>query len=306
MLSHRLCVLALLFGCPTNSNPNLMLANAEENHQAEATLLTEESLLQTMKEAQDFLKEFQMMNINSISEEMNLIKDQIHQIEIQNQQVGELVQQIKHDKTFAFKQQVNHFKDRLQEKHQQVLNLMSGGGDTSRTTKEAITTDDDATAKVDYVPIKALKKKFETRKVMSESESFLVAWMDTLIGEELANYRNKIFKSKEDGEEEEIDDKEEEEGCLSMNEAVQKVQAAVTEFAQDGIGLIDHIQGGTIVHSMTSRTYEPPAKLSELLGYVWWRKYIPEDWEGMLPEGWEDWDTSIPSMFYHSLVSTVG
>eukprot|EP00980_Cylindrotheca_fusiformis_P026537 scaffold16380_cov62-Cylindrotheca_fusiformis.AAC.1 len=79
--------------------------------------------------------------------------------------------------------------------------------------------------------------------------------------------------------------------CPSTVDVVQDVHLALTKFSQDGIGLLDHAQGGQIVHTLTSPTYSPEPDPEELLGNVWWRKYIPEDWEKLLPEGWADWNT---------------
>lgn len=90
--------------------------------------------------------------------------------------------------------------------------------------------------------------------------------------------------------------------CPSTIHVVQKVQQALKDYANDGIGRVDHAQGAQVVHWWTSTTFSPPALSSETLGSVWWRKFIPEDWEKLLPDGWENWRLSIPSYLYHSLV----
>jgi SUN domain-containing protein 1/2 len=60
--------------------------------------------------------------------------------------------------------------------------------------------------------------------------------------------------------------------------------------------MIDHAQAASVVHELTSSTYRPPPLLEEKLENVWWRRYIPEDWERyLLPNGWQEWNTRLPS-----------
>ncbi|KAL3910621.1 MAG: hypothetical protein SGARI_002032 [Bacillariaceae sp.] len=92
--------------------------------------------------------------------------------------------------------------------------------------------------------------------------------------------------------------------CPSTQDVVQTVQQALTDYANhDGIGKYDHgQQGAKVVHFMTSDTFAPDEE-EATWGDVWWRTYIPEDWENaLLPRGWEDWTVKgLPSYLYHSV-----
>jgi Sad1 / UNC-like C-terminal len=91
--------------------------------------------------------------------------------------------------------------------------------------------------------------------------------------------------------------------CVTIGEAALEVQKALQRHTQDGIGLDDHLQAGSsIVHELTSDTYQPPPLRHETLGAVWWRKYIPDDIEAwLLPSNWMQWDIRIPYSIRHIL-----
>ena len=89
--------------------------------------------------------------------------------------------------------------------------------------------------------------------------------------------------------------------CVSPLEAAHLVHTAVMDFENDFVGMLDHAKMATIVHELTSDTFTPPPRPNELLGQVWWRKYIPVDWERVLPSGWEGWNVAVPSTIQHFL-----
>lgn len=89
--------------------------------------------------------------------------------------------------------------------------------------------------------------------------------------------------------------------CVSPMEAAHLVHTAVANFENDFVGILDHAKMATIVHELTSDTFTPPAQPNELFGRVWWRKYIPVDWERVLPFGWEEWNVALPSAIQHVL-----
>lgn len=62
----------------------------------------------------------------------------------------------------------------------------------------------------------------------------------------------------------------------------------------------DYLATAVVVHEFTSPTYEAP--VTEPLGQVSWRRYIPEDIERILPEGWEDWNVALPPAMYRMMV----
>lgn len=145
---------------------------------------------------------------------------------------------------------------------------------------------------------------------MKESESEMKNWIQSLIEEELSIYKESVLGkiavangSYTYGDD--YNDENKDENCPSTSSIVQTVQQELQKYGQDGIGKIDQAQGAKIVHKRTSETYTPSTTTTtrrNSLGYVWWNKYIPEDWERyLLPKNWELWDVSIPSFVYHSL-----
>eukprot|EP00934_Nitzschia_sp_Nitz4_P005991 Nitzschia sp. Nitz4//scaffold61_size107673//92874//94279//NITZ4_004252-RA/size107673-processed-gene-0.169-mRNA-1//1//CDS//3329555761//5981//frame0 len=139
-----------------------------------------------------------------------------------------------------------------------------------------------------------LNKKMFPPVIVEESEAELKSWIFDIVAEEIMAFKNDLttkLSSRPPSSS----------SCQSLTDAAQKIQVAFNDYSQDGVGIIDHAQGGTIVYSLTSPTYMPPPSNEELMGNVWWRKYIPEDWEGLLPEGWEEWDVGLPAPIYHTL-----
>jgi Sad1 / UNC-like C-terminal len=89
--------------------------------------------------------------------------------------------------------------------------------------------------------------------------------------------------------------------CMSPMKAALKVHGAIVNYENDVVGMVDHAKGATIVHELTSNSFVPPPQPDELMGNVWWRKYIPSDWERALPSGWEGWNVAVPSVIQHAL-----
>jgi len=151
-----------------------------------------------------------------------------------------------------------------------------------------------------------LAERLDTDVVMEESEEEMKKWILTLIEEELGIYKKDIFDlasqvdtSNKSSNSDSHDTKTTE--CPSLTKIVQKVQQALNDHAEDGIGRVDHAQGASVVHWLTSETHSQSAVPSGTLGSVWWNKFIPQDWERLLPYGWEKWEVGIPSYVYHSL-----
>jgi hypothetical protein len=148
-----------------------------------------------------------------------------------------------------------------------------------------------------------LRERIGIDVIMNQSELEMKNWIWQVIQDELAAYKEEVIPTVD------IDAVLGSTGigsdagnCLSTGHVVQQVQQALNDYANDGIGRVDHAQGAQVLHWWTSGTFSPPALSSEKLGSVWWRKFIPEDWERVLPQGWENWSVSIPSYLYHSLV----
>jgi hypothetical protein len=254
--------------------------------------LTEEILLATLEDAKGRLQPEMDISMDSLSEQVKELMERSQSLEAARAELEERQHQVDQLVRAANVQQVEDLMSRLSTVVEKELALrlsiqQMAGVDPEAEGEAGVQTT------IDTISIRDLKHKFETKLVMEESEQEIKAWVDKLLEEELAAYKKNVLKESSDGTNGE---------CTSVVDAVKDVQAALTRYSQDGIGLIDHAQGAEIVHSMTSPTYTPPPELSELLGNVWWRKYIPQDWELLLPHGWEKWSVSIPPYIYHSLV----
>jgi Sad1 / UNC-like C-terminal len=90
--------------------------------------------------------------------------------------------------------------------------------------------------------------------------------------------------------------------CLSVKQTAVEVHDALMRYARDGIGQLD--RAGYIVHQYTSPTYAATNDdaTRSTLGNAWWRRYIPQDWEGLLPVGWQSWTNlfALPDHIYHT------
>jgi hypothetical protein len=142
------------------------------------------------------------------------------------------------------------------------------------------------------VTLSELKELFKPETILAESEAKVEEWVLGILEEEM------LVLQKEWGAALAPDAPD---NCVTPEQALNVVQEALLNHSRDVIGILDHANGATILHEFTSQTYTPPPEPSQLLGSVWWRKYIPEDWELMLPEGWEDWNVGLPQSILHTV-----
>jgi len=88
--------------------------------------------------------------------------------------------------------------------------------------------------------------------------------------------------------------------CADTLEVAALVQSTLWSLKEDG-EKYDHLQNAMVVYGSdwTSDTFRRkiPKRKVKRLGDVEWRSYFPEDWERMLPLGWEDWDISFLQNF---------
>lgn len=101
----------------------------------------------------------------------------------------------------------------------------------------------------------------------------------------------------------------EEEGCWTLLDATEYIQQVLTNYSHgDGLGVIDHAQGGWISHQGTTPTYHAPLS-GETWGTSPWRDYlIPEEVEEHILshfEGWKDWPVWPVKYLPRSLVTTL-
>lgn len=257
--------------------------------------VTEDNVQSVLQEAQTFLEHSRTLlqddslatKIESLQKEIEGLKTLQDQLQHREQEISRLV-------ALANAKQVEGFMARLNETFVKETTLRKI---TEKSHKIPTTTKD---SKVDFIERNELRSKFNTMKMISDSDFELSEWVLKVAQEELEEYKQNILKSVSNSS------KAVHATCPAVMEIVQEVQAELTKFSQDVIGKIDHAQGGEIVHTMTSPTYQPPPMETQLLGNVWWRKFIPEDWENLLPQGWESWNVGLPAFVYHTLVRLRG
>lgn len=141
----------------------------------------------------------------------------------------------------------------------------------------------------DGVPEEAIKQAFEPLEILASSEENLQEWVLGIVQEEMEELQQRALAASEP------------EQCVSPETAVNMVQEALSNLSRDEIGLQDHARTGTILHEFTSPTYVPPTPPKQQLGNVWWRNYIPQDWELLLPANWQSWNVGVPSSLWHTV-----
>jgi hypothetical protein len=270
-----------------NDEPEELRSDA--SHQEDSSNSSEldvETLLETLRQAERFLQEIEpQVNVDSALEEVEELIEKSHRLQALHVQVQEKRQAVDELIRIANTRQLEHLLPRLNMTLDRELTLRNAQGHgehgaltmTTETEFEPVSLDD-------------LKRAFETKSLMKESEAMLQQWVIGIVEEELAAlaHSHASYEGKVE--------------CATRLEVVHNVQAALTKHSQDGIGMVDYAQGATIIHEMTSSSYIPPPTEDELLGNVWWGNYIPEDWEQLLPQGWQEWNVGIPSFVYHALV----
>jgi SUN domain-containing protein 1/2 len=165
----------------------------------------------------------------------------------------------------------------------QLLNLSKNLTELLNAETTRRRTDNAVAGMVDSISMDFLDDVFDAETVLAASESQLDEWVGKLMNDEISNL-SKLEVAVVSGN-----------SCVSVEQGAREVQQAIVDFMHDKIGLKDHAQGSTIVYEMTSSSYEPPAAENELLGSWKWRRLIPEDWEPLLPRGWQSWKVRLPS-----------
>jgi hypothetical protein len=260
--------------------------------------LTIEALLETLQSSAGLIKTGVNVSVDSLIEEVKVLIDSKDRLEKYQAVVEQKQQEVDTMIRLANARQLDSFIAQINESIGKEIRLRNAREKALEHEKDNDDEDDEDNAAT--VSKKALMKSFETDTIMEDSEQELQEWILSIVKEEIDAYEESLesLKSVEKGA---ISTGE----CATVSDVVHDVQSALTRFSQDGIGMIDHAQGANVVYEMTSPSFMPPSGTSELLGNVWWRKYIPEDWERLLPAGWEEWDVAIPSFIYHSLVRTI-
>jgi hypothetical protein len=165
------------------------------------------------------------------------------------------------------------------------------------------------------VTMATLQQRLDVELILEDSEREIASWILQVAKDELDSFkRTKIASSSAAAAASAAVKRQvgsttskgiKDDSCPTTSQILEQVQLSLNRYADDGVGIVDYANhGGRIVSMMTSKTYVPPSKPSQKLGSVWFRSFIPEDWERyLLPDGWEDWNVGIPDYVYHSLVS---
>jgi hypothetical protein len=148
------------------------------------------------------------------------------------------------------------------------------------------------------IPDAILMSFFDPESVLYESETQLENWFVGLLSKEAENITTSITTQLSHGEAPlPLAERDE---CISVNTAAEEVMSLLVKLTQDGTGLYDHVQEGTIVHEHTSETFAPSPVPQLTLGGVWWGRFVPEDWEKLLPGGWQLWNVGLPPFLAHT------
>lgn len=251
--------------------------------------ITEEAVLALLQSTQEVLTNgHATIRDDSLGSKIESYQREINGLKVLQQQLDHQEKEIDRLVALVNAKQVEGFLVRLNDTLVKETNLRQAQAHSQKVSKPK-------EIKVDYIDRNDLPAKFNARKAISDADIEISQWILRFAQDELQHYKQDVLTAYKEGTQKES------EACPAVIDVVQEVQGALTKFSQDGIGIIDHAQGGEIVHSMTSPTYSPPPDESQFLGNVWWRTLIPEDWEQLLPRGWEWWNVGLPSYLYHTL-----
>ena len=248
-----------------------------------------ESLLRILRESENHLQSKTDSSVQVALDHVSSLVEQVERLELLSASVDGTRQAVDELIRLANSRQLEYFMQKLKKALEQEMNLRS----LDRRQNEQLSTEG---APFETVSLDALKRKFEIKHILEGSELELRQWVMDVIKEELGLYEENILSTMVG---------ESNSDCASPVDVVHNVQSALMKWSQDGIGIVDYAQGGTIVHEMTSQSFVPMPAQSDLLGNVWWGKFVPQDWEELLPPGWQDWNVAIPSCFYHAFPSIV-
>lgn len=140
-------------------------------------------------------------------------------------------------------------------------------------------------------------------KILEDMDDGLENWMVDLVGNYVMDFRKKkalqfvATAAKEATKSRDVSSTESSNSCLTPANGAFLIQETLSK--QSSAAETDYFASAVVVHEFTSQSYSPQVK--EPLGQVPLRRYIPEDIERLLPEGWEDWNVAIPPAMYRLL-----
>ncbi len=267
----------------------------------------EASIRATLNEVSGVVKAEDVSLLEGLNKRMQDLSESIQHLESLREKESNQKKKVRSMLQAANAKQLKDLEDRLQETLRREKTIREKEGlelakleallKEKRQQKSLQTND----VKAEVTP-SMLAKRLDTHAILGDSEEEMKRWILSVVQDEIQLYKKKKLdlapiassNKMETNSANSVD-------CPSLVQIVQTVQQALNHNADDGIGLVDYAQGASVVHWLTSKTYVP---LGDTLGSVWWSKFIPQDWERLLPNGWEEWQVGIPSYVYHSLVRT--
>ena len=204
----------------------------------------------------------------------------------------------------------------MKELQQRLEAMMVLKGFDHPTTTTSVTDGIDPTMKTETTTIVTtpeLERILAPEILLAESESILMEWMRSVIPREVKQLDVNSFISSLSS----IQSKQQHstlsptssldtaKTCKSVESTAEEVYYGLMRYYHDGIGLTDYTH--SIVHQYTSPTFvvQTNDDRTAALSTVWWNRYIPQDWESLLPRGWESWKVwtfIIPDHIYHSFL----
>ena len=174
-------------------------------------------------------------------------------------------------------------------------------------------------ATTNVVTIPELERILAPESFLAESENIMMEWIRTVIQQEIKisdiptfvkSSLSSIQPKRQHTPVSSLLSFDTTRTCIAVEAAVEEIYFGLMRYLYDGIGLMDYTH--SIVHQYTSPTYVVTTKndsdddstTTATLSTVWWNRYIPQDWEYLLPQGWKSWKVwtfVIPDHIYHSL-----
>lgn len=280
---------------------------------------SEESISATLRDAAELLERDKVhddsilsaIRVDELNQWMDVLSDNMWGLESLTERVSEKESNINSILHAANNRQMENLVERLEWTLEREIKLRELESEAKKMQQELLqknlskksqSYDSAATDHVLEITSTQLAERLDLDVIMENSEEVMRIWTLKLIEEELGLYKKEIFDLAHQvdiSHDDSHDSKTTE--CPSLAKFVQKVQQALNDHAEDDISKVDHAQGASVIHWLTSETHSSSGVFSGTLESVWWNKFIPQDWERLFPYGWEKWEVGVPSYVYHSL-----
>jgi hypothetical protein len=159
--------------------------------------------------------------------------------------------------------------------------------------------------KVATISVSDVKEILKGDDILDDTEATLKQWIVRVVEQEVTNARvAAAVKKRKTKNLNKTKPSLKSTICVTPSEGALLLQESLVQHRSPGPP--DHLATATVIHELTSPTYTAPPSTENVMANVWWRKYIPEDWEQhLLPQGWQEWNVGLPDSFARLLVSGV-